>query len=48
MVEDAAAREALMTNYTDSLLGLTSNILAVEETWLGLKQVGRALLVSGR
>lgn len=38
MVEDAAAREALMTNYTDSLLGLTSNILAVEETWLGLKQ----------
>ncbi|XP_063601593.1 adhesion G protein-coupled receptor L3-like isoform X2 [Penaeus indicus] len=37
MVEDAAVRKALMTNYTDSLLGLTSNILAVEGTWVNLK-----------
>ncbi|XP_037800430.1 latrophilin-like protein LAT-2 [Penaeus monodon] len=49
MVEDAAARKALMTNYTDSLLGLTSNILAVEDTWVNLKlseaaQQGSSLL----
>ncbi|XP_047480433.1 adhesion G protein-coupled receptor L2-like [Penaeus chinensis] len=37
MVEDAATRKALMTNYTESLLGLTSNILAVEGTWVDLK-----------
>ncbi|XP_042873407.1 latrophilin-like protein LAT-2 isoform X2 [Penaeus japonicus] len=42
MVEDAAARMALMTNFTDAVLGLTSNILDVEGTWENLKETEAA------